>query len=150
MLLAEIYSIDARLALLDGRYAHARSLVLDQLSHMASDPMPHKRVYWNALKVATDLANDGRAPLESLESLEVEHLKTRGNVFQAFAAYTLYVGLNSGGETAKATQLLQEYLENFRREKWPPPAHLLTSLENLVQQSTPPSIKRRKAQTLAS
>ncbi|HEX6575708.1 MAG TPA: AAA family ATPase, partial [Gemmatimonadaceae bacterium] len=39
MMLAEIYSIDARLSLLDGRHVHARDLVVHRLAHLSSDPM---------------------------------------------------------------------------------------------------------------
>jgi DNA-binding SARP family transcriptional activator len=149
MLLAEIHSIEARLSLLNGRHKRARELVLNHLLDLKTDPMPYKRVYWNALKVATDLANDGRVSREAVDALHVEHLKTRGNVFQAFAAYTLYVGLCSLDDTQLATDLLQEYLQTFRREKWPPPVHLLQALQSIASQASR-SRKQRHAKTLAS
>jgi tetratricopeptide (TPR) repeat protein len=129
VILAEINSIDARLALLDGRYARARDLVLNDLLHLRTDPLPHKRAYWCALRVAADLANYGSAKVEAVAELEREHLLTRANPFQAFAAYTLYVGLRSLGEVDKAEKMLASYLENYRREKWPAPVHLLRALE---------------------
>ena len=129
--LADIHSIDARLALVDGRHEHAMKLVRQELGHLESDPLPHKRAYWNALRVACELAREGRASHDALKSLEKEHFLTRGNPFQAFAAYALYVGLCKNGDTERATRLLTEYLESHRREKWAAPSHLLEGLERL-------------------
>ena len=130
--MADIYSIDARLALLDGRYETARNLVECNLAHMRLDPLPHKRAYWNALHVATDLATNGYASPEALQRLETEHINTRGHPFQAFAAFALYTGLMSIGENHRAKKLLNEYITVHRREKWAAPQHLLDSLAALI------------------
>jgi tetratricopeptide (TPR) repeat protein len=129
---ADICAIDTRLALLDGRYAVARHLVEHELGHMRTDPLPHKRAYWNALRVAADLANDGRASTEALVKLHAEHLQTRGHPFQAFAAFALYTGLVSVGDKLRAERLLNEYLTKHRRERWKAPQHLLDSLTSLI------------------
>ena len=129
--LADIHSIDARLALVDGRYEHAIKLLHHELGHLESDPLPHKRAYWNALRIACELARNGRATVGALKSLEKEHFLTRGNPFQAFAAYALYVGLSRNGEGEKAERILAEYLHTYRREKWAAPTHLLEGLQAL-------------------
>jgi DNA-binding SARP family transcriptional activator/tetratricopeptide (TPR) repeat protein len=136
MIVTEIGSIEARLALLDGRYPHARDLVNNDLLHMRSDQLPQRRAYWHALRVASDLASDGRSSGDALNALESEHLRTRNNLFQAFASFALYAGLVRAGEQKRAELLLNEYLTRHRREPWPPPKHLLNSLLELVGSSS--------------
>jgi tetratricopeptide (TPR) repeat protein len=132
MITTEIGAIQARLSLVDGRFSEARDLVEKDLIHMRVDQLPHRRTYWSALKVAVELATDGIASREALDELEREHLQTRGNIFQAFASFALYVGLVSEGRTRRAKKLLDEYLTIHRREPWPAPTHLLDSLTTLL------------------
>jgi tetratricopeptide (TPR) repeat protein len=134
MIRTEIGAIQARLSLAAGHFLDARQLVENDLIHMRVDQLPHRRTYWSALKVAVELATDGVASRDALDELEREHLQTRGNIFQAFASYALYVGLLSKGKTRRAKKLLDEYLTIYRREPWPPPTHLLDSLATLLSE----------------
>lgn len=137
MLRMDIGSIDARLALIDGRLNEVGRLVEVDLIDMRTDELPQRRVFWKALRVAAQLATNGKATSDSISDLEAEHLGTRGNVFQAFASFALYVGLMSIGEGGRAKMLLDEYLTEYRREPWPPPKHLLDSLLLLIEQKRP-------------
>jgi DNA-binding SARP family transcriptional activator/tetratricopeptide (TPR) repeat protein len=133
----DIITIDARLALIDGRWNDVSRMVEVDLIDMSTDQIPHRRAYWKALRVAGQLASAGQASVEAVTDLENEHLRTRGNVFQAFASFTLYTGLISVGERRKAKVLLDEYLTTYRREPWPPPEHLLDSLLALRERKRP-------------
>jgi hypothetical protein len=101
---------------------------------MRFDPVPNRREYWYALRVATELATTGEAKADSLAELEHEHALLRKTMFQAFQSYALYAGLVSVGETRKAKLLLDEYLTKDRREPWPAPQHILDSLMALVHE----------------
>ena len=137
MLRMDIGSIDARLALIDGRLNEVSTLVEVDLIDIRTDELPQRRVFWKALRVAAQLATNGKATSDSISDLEAEHLGTRGNVFQAFASFALYVGLMSIGEGGRAKMLLDEYLTEYRREPWPPPKHLLDSLLFLIEKKRP-------------
>jgi DNA-binding SARP family transcriptional activator/tetratricopeptide (TPR) repeat protein len=131
----EIAAIQARLHLFDGDYQSAKRIIEVDLSHMRTDHLPHKRAYWNALYVATQLGYGGIPTDESLVQLEAEHMLTRGNIFQAFACFVLYAGLIRCGQETKANRILKEYLDVYRREPWPAPMHLLHTLLNSTQNS---------------
>jgi DNA-binding SARP family transcriptional activator/tetratricopeptide (TPR) repeat protein len=125
----EIAGIGVRLALLSNRPEEARKLLPRRLQAFKHDPAVFRRTYQAALYVATELAS-GRIPSEaSLRVLKDSHLHSRRTTHQAFAAYALYVGLKAAGKKRQAHKLLTEYLTTYRREPWPAPTHLLTTLE---------------------
>jgi tetratricopeptide (TPR) repeat protein len=128
---AEVSAIGARIALLDGRCDHALTLVQRDLQSLQNDQVPHRRAYRAALLVAAELGTKGRASRVSLKELEDAHLLSRGNLFQAFASYALFVGLQRAGEKKRASELLNEYLDSYRREPWASPQHILESLQQL-------------------
>lgn len=125
---AEISAISARIALLENRYDEAAVLIRGDLRDMRDDQVAHRRAYAAALEVTLELALSRRASHESLRQLETAHIESRANLFQAFATYALYAGLRSVNKTAKASRLLKEYVETYRREPSPPPVHLLDSI----------------------
>lgn len=129
---AEISAISARIALLEHRYDDAQTLVDRDLSYMRHDQVPHRRAYMAALRVAVELAVSNKASKESLVLLESAHVQSRANVFQAFATYALHVGLISVGKNERADEILDEYVNTYRREPWPAPQHLLAFLESLL------------------
>jgi DNA-binding SARP family transcriptional activator/tetratricopeptide (TPR) repeat protein len=130
----DIGTIDARIALAEGRYEDANSIITKDLASMRDDLFPNRRVYWCALRVASELANSGIARAESLMQLEREHIATRRLVFQAFPSFTLYGGLVSIGQQRKASRLLDRYLTTSRREPWPAPAHILELTMRFIAQ----------------
>jgi hypothetical protein len=132
----ELISIRARVALIDRRFTEARVFVND-LEQMRSDTNQNRRVYAAALRVVVELANDHAVLDSSISELEEAHLQSRGNVFQAFAAYALFAGLSSLGQEKHAVELLHEYLTEYRRETTPPPSHLLKMIMALKEQSGP-------------
>lgn len=129
---AEVSTISARIALVEGRYAEALALVQGDLAHMRNDQVPHRRAYAAALRVAVEVANYGKASRTSVRELETEYLASRKNVFQAFATYSLYVGLLSIGERPRAAELLEKYATVYRREPWPLSTHLHDSMMALL------------------
>jgi hypothetical protein len=129
----DVATINARIALVDGRYDEAVALVENDLHQMRFAPVPNRREYWYALRVATELATGGEAKAESLARLEDEHALLRKTMFQAFQTYTLYAGLVSVGQTRKAKCLLDEYLTKDRREPWPASEHILDALMRLTR-----------------
>jgi len=133
----EIRAIEARLALWSETKPDVLSLVEDDLAEMRFDQLSHRRAYWKALRVGAQLAKRGVATRDCIAELEEEHLKTRRNVFQAFTTFALYAGLLSIGEQERAERFLHEYISLYRREPWPPPRHLLSSLLNFVEQKRP-------------
>ena len=108
---------------------------------MRHDQVPHRRAYMAALRVAVELAVSSRASHESLNDLETAHVQSRANVFQAFATYALYVGLISVGRKDRAEEILNEYVNCYRREPWPAPQHLLVFMQSLI--AGPPSRAKR-------
>ena len=138
---AEICAISARIALLEHRYNDAQILVDRDLSYMRHDQVPHRRAYMAALRVAVELAVSSKASHESLSDLETAHVQSRANVFQAFATYALYVGLISVGRNDRADEILDEYVNSYRREPWPAPQHLLVFMQSLI--AGPPSRSKR-------
>ena len=130
---AEISAIGARIALLEGRYREAELLVDRDLAHMRDDQVPHRRAYVAALRVAVEMANDGKASVTSVGELEAAYLLSRKNLFQAFVTYALYVGLLSIGSGTRGEELLNEYIAHYRRESWPSPEHLLNSMLSLLR-----------------
>ena len=138
---AEICAISARIALLERRFNDAQLLVDRDLSYMRHDQVPHRRAYMAALRVAVELAVSSRASHESLNDLETAHVQSRANVFQAFATYALYVGLISVGRKDRAEEILNEYVNCYRREPWPAPQHLLVFMQSLI--AGPPSRAKR-------
>jgi DNA-binding SARP family transcriptional activator len=130
----DIGTIAARIALAEGSYGFASSLVENELASMRVDPFPNRRVYWCALRVASELANRGVATRESVSELEHEHIATRRLVFQAFPSFTLYGGLVSIGQQRKAKALLDSYLTSCRREPWPAPSHILDLTMRFIAQ----------------
>lgn len=125
----EIRALGARLALLQDRPAVARRLAPSKMSVIRHEPLVFRRTYQAALYVAIEIA-DGRIPSNSsLRILEDAHLQSRRSTHQAFAAYTLYVGLKAAGHSRHGKRLLTEYLNRYRREPWPAPEHLLITLE---------------------
>ena len=129
---AEVSTISARIALFEGRYRDAEKFIERDLNQMRNDQVPHRRVYAAALQVAVEVANNGRASPKDLSELEAEYLRSRKNVFQAFATYSLYVGLLSVGESMKAKRLLREYVRTYRREPWPVPEQFSSSMMSLL------------------
>lgn len=133
---AELLSIRARIALLDGRIDEAAQLIEGDLDQMRLDHNPQRRVYAAALRVVVELATKKKPSLFAVTELEEAHLRSRGNVFQAFAAYALYAGLSSLDQADKAQTLLDEYVQLYRREPVPPPRHLLESIQRIADRST--------------
>jgi DNA-binding SARP family transcriptional activator len=128
----EIDAVGARLALLEGRPAAARRLAPATIGAISKQPLIFQRTYQAALYVAIEIAS-GHVPSDSsLRVLEDSHLQSRQSCHQAFAAYTLYVGLRAAGRNRYGKRLLTEYLNTYRRERWPAPKHLLTTLEKYL------------------
>ncbi|MEO7368254.1 MAG: AAA family ATPase, partial [Gemmatimonadaceae bacterium] len=125
---AEISAITARLALLDGQSQLAHRLVRNDLSHLRSDQVPHRRTYYFALLVATELASDNTAASSSIEELRSAYALSKRNLFQAFPAFVLYAGLARVGEVEAAQTILDDYVRTDRREAWPAPMQLLDSV----------------------
>jgi hypothetical protein len=124
----EIRAIGARLALLRNRPAVAKRLARSKISALRQEPLIFRRTYQAALSVATEVASGGVPSNALLQILEDAHLKSRRSTHQAFAAYALYVGLKAAGRGQRGKNLLDEYVESYRREPWPAPTHLLATL----------------------
>jgi DNA-binding SARP family transcriptional activator/tetratricopeptide (TPR) repeat protein len=135
---AEVSAISARIALIEGRGTDAMRLIEQELAHMRDDQVPQRRAYRAALAVAAELLVDGVATNCSLNELSKEHELTRGNIFQTFATYALYVGLLSARRAESAEKLLREYLQLHRREPWAPPEHLLQMMMNWIEAPSDP------------
>ena len=125
----EMRSLGARLELLRDRPGVAKRLARCNITALRQEPIIFRRTYQAALCVATEVAC-GIVPHDDLlQVLEDAHLKSRRSSHQAFAAYALYVGLKAAGRSRRGKKLLTDYLETYRREPWPAPAHLLATLE---------------------
>jgi tetratricopeptide (TPR) repeat protein len=130
----EFDSFSVRLALLSNRPSDAEKyLSVRTLGALKRNPVVFRRSYQASLLVATDLAC-GRVPSHELLALfEATHIRARGSMFQAYPAYVLYVGLKAAGRGDHASKLLTDYLTIYRREPYPAPTHLLTTLERSVR-----------------
>jgi DNA-binding SARP family transcriptional activator/tetratricopeptide (TPR) repeat protein len=128
----EVAGIATRLALLSDTPSDAKRSMVSKLSRLQREPLSFGHAYQSALYVAADLAAGNIPKSGSLEVLERAHLHSRRNVFQAFAAYTLFLGLKVAGNEKHGTILLDEYLSDYRREPTPAPTHLLHGLERAV------------------
>jgi DNA-binding SARP family transcriptional activator len=124
----EIRAIAVRIALLRGRPEEAERLLPKDASSLRSEYVIQRRAHVAALVVATQLAISGKAREEFLEILIEAHLRVRNNPHQAFEAYVTFRALQAAGESARAEQLLSEYLRTHRREAWPPPQHIADSI----------------------
>jgi DNA-binding SARP family transcriptional activator/tetratricopeptide (TPR) repeat protein len=129
----EISAIGTRMALIEGRFEDARLLLDKNLAHMRFDQVPQRRTYRAALRVAVELACDGKASIEGVYELEAAFIMNRKNVFQTFASYALYVGLISLGQSEAAESILKEYLTIHRREPWSPPRHSLEMMSGWIR-----------------
>jgi DNA-binding SARP family transcriptional activator len=127
----EIRCIGVRLALLQNRPVAAKRLAA-RISLFEHDPVVYRRTNSAALHVAVELANGLIPSKNTLRVLEEAHLRSRQAVHQAFSAYALFVGLKAAGRGRHGKKLLAEYLTTYRRERCPPPAHLLATLEKSV------------------
>jgi len=137
--LLERDGIAVRLALLSNRPSDARQLLPGSGLRLSRNPMIFHRTYRCSLYVAADLAC-GHAPDNQLvDLLEKSHLVARRSKYQAFPTYVLYVSLKAIGQDSRASQLLDEYVTTFRRETYPAPHHLLTTIE----ESSPLARKKR-------
>jgi hypothetical protein len=137
----DLVTVRARVALLDGRFDEARSLE-SELSQMRNDDNAHRRVYALAVRAAVELACDGVASSETIANLQTAHLKSRSNVFQGFAACTLFVGLRSLRRADEAETIFGEYLRLHRREPCPPSDKLIAFVESLVSGKSDPTAAR--------
>jgi hypothetical protein len=127
--LLEREGIGVRLALLSNRPSEARKLLPGSGLSLRRNPMIFHRTYRCSLYVAADMAC-GRVPSSQLvEILEESHLLARRAKYQAFPTFVLYEALKALGREERASQLLNEYTTTFRRECYPPPIHLLSSLQ---------------------
>jgi hypothetical protein len=121
--------IAIRLALLSNQPSDARKLLPGSGLSLRHNPMIFHRTYRCSLYVASEMAC-GRVPNSQLvDILEESHLMARRAKYQAFPTFVLYEGLKALGRDDRATQLLNEYVTTFRRECYPPPIHLLSSLQ---------------------
>jgi DNA-binding SARP family transcriptional activator len=127
--LIERQAIGVRLALYDGCGKYAKKMLPVSLEEISTDPFYVRRTYNLALHAAVQLATKGRVTVEVTERLEESFLRTRQGAHQAYAAFVLYVSLKQNGEGERAEHHLRSYGENFRREPWPAPIHLLRTLE---------------------
>jgi tetratricopeptide (TPR) repeat protein len=123
-----VTGIAVRLALIDGRYDEALRLTRDRFENIRKSPALERRAHDLALIVAARLKHADGSIARAVTLLEQTHLLARVNGRQAFVAYTLYRGLIKVGRESRANELLNEYLSKYRREPWPPGAHLLESL----------------------
>jgi len=122
-------AVGARIALFQGDFATARSLVGEDVNLLLQDPMPHRRTYSLALAIAVDLAEGIHPHKQAMAGLEASHLQSRRNARQAFSAYVLHQALVLSGRQAKAKRLLGDYVSEYRREPTPAPHHILALLE---------------------
>jgi predicted ATPase/DNA-binding SARP family transcriptional activator len=129
---ADLVGIPVRLALLSSRPSDARRLLPRNWRTLRDEPGGFHRAYQASLFVAAELAC-GRIPSNQLLAvLEDAHLNVRRGVYQAFPTYALYVGLRAAGQDDRGSNLLNEYITTYRRERWPEPSHLLAQLEKLL------------------
>ncbi len=133
---AEVSAISARLALLDGQPHLALRLVREDLSHLRIDQVPHRRTYYLALLVATELALDRTTPSSSIEELQSAHALSKRNLFQAFPTFVLYAGLKRMGKMDAARTILNDYVHTDRRESWGAPMQLLDSVMRTTHGTT--------------
>ena len=127
----ERQALGERIALYEGRLQDARQLVPMSYEEAASDPIYHRRTYNLALYVIAEIAVTGNIPADAVRSLEDSFSRSRTGVHQAFGAFVLYAALRKAGKSKKATLVLIDYREKYRREPWPAPEHLLqTVLQN--------------------
>jgi DNA-binding SARP family transcriptional activator/tetratricopeptide (TPR) repeat protein len=125
----KVRGVATRLALLDHRYREARRLTPARLNQVCSDPVTHRQCYHLALIVAARLKDHGQEFERAVSALESTHLRSRLNVRQAYPTFVLYRGLQELGRHDRAEELLRDY-RKYRREPWPPGAHLLESLRS--------------------
>jgi tetratricopeptide (TPR) repeat protein len=119
--------VAARLALLSDRPSSARKFLPRNLQAIRNQPVAFTRAYGAALSVATELACGNVPSPELLSTLEDAHIQTRRAVYQAYPAYALHAGLKAAGRGTHASKRLAEYIAEFRRESYPPPAHFLNT-----------------------
>ena len=120
----DLAAIGARLAVLENKPALARRRFSTKLTQLLREPLGQRRAYGLAVHVAIDLAA-GRLSQSALKALETTHIASRRNLHQTFAATVLYRALRQDGRKERAQQLFDEYVTQYRREKWPIPRHFL-------------------------
>jgi hypothetical protein len=62
--------------------------------------------------------------------LEAEHFRVRGFGGHDFEAHALYLGLHAIGESKRALELMQEYVEKHRGSNWPLPTNIRQIIED--------------------
>jgi DNA-binding SARP family transcriptional activator/tetratricopeptide (TPR) repeat protein len=123
--------IGLRIALAELDLPTARRLAPSDVHKVAADVVPFSRTYGLALIAAVHLAN-GEIPSDTVTlALENSHLISRRQGRQAFATFVLVSTLRRRGEHERASELLSEYLEKYRREAFAPPLHILEHFESI-------------------
>jgi hypothetical protein len=119
----DISCVGARLALSYGNPKLARKRFAKKRRELLDESFAQRRAYGLAMDVSIDLAM-GKLSIPALNALEATHLASRQNLHQSFAVSVLYRALRRANRADRADQLLDEYVNKFRRERWPMPEHL--------------------------
>jgi tetratricopeptide (TPR) repeat protein len=128
---SELRTFRARIALEKGDFAEA-SAVFAQVQTIPRTYSSRRRAYSLALRTRIRL-HEG-APEGELRALvvelEAEHFRVRGFGGHDFEAHALYLGLHAIGESKRALELMQEYVEKHRGSNWPLPTNIRQIIED--------------------
>jgi tetratricopeptide (TPR) repeat protein len=116
----EIYCNEATLALENGDIPKAAA-AFDCIGAPCSTFSVSRKGYYLALEIRLRLAQhaDPQTITTLVSELEQTHCRMRGLGNQDFESYALFLGLCALGNRERATVLLREYVDRYRRVKWP-------------------------------
>ena len=122
--------LGARIAVADGQFEVAERLAGVSSERIVEDPVLRRRAEIMAFRARIALGL-GRPWISSAFMTEYEalHMKLRGLGGHDFAAHALVSLLHRLGEPIRAREIWEEYLRNFRRERYSLPSEFQAHLD---------------------